>query len=82
MYPAAEVLDGALIAFGQARCLLESDEPAEALAAGQRTLAQLPAEHRTDVLLQAARALGQQAADRDPAEPGLAAYREALQQPG
>ncbi len=79
MYSGYEVLDCALIALGQARCLLESDEPGQALLAGQQTLARLPAEHRTDVVLQVARALGQQAAERDPKLPALAAYREALQ---
>jgi transcriptional regulator with XRE-family HTH domain/tetratricopeptide (TPR) repeat protein len=78
MYASSEVLDCALIALGQARCLLESDEPGQALAAGQRTVSQLPAEHRTDVLLQVARVLGQLAAERDPALAGLAGYREAL----
>jgi transcriptional regulator with XRE-family HTH domain len=79
MYSGYEVLDCALIALGQARCLLESDEPGQALLAGQQTLARLPPEHRTDVVLQVARALGQQAAERDPKLPALAAYRETLQ---
>jgi hypothetical protein len=78
LYATSEVLDGALIALGQARCLLESDEPGLALAAGQRILSQLPAEHRTEVVLQVARALGHQAAGRDPALAALAGYREAL----
>jgi len=78
LYASAEVLDCALVAFGQARCLLESDEPGQALAVGGDILAGLPAEHRTDVVLQVARALGQDAAARDPRLPALACYREAV----
>ncbi len=49
LYAATEVLDCALVAFGQASCLLQADEPDEALAVGRDILAGLPAEHRTDV---------------------------------
>lgn len=79
LYASAEVLDCALVAFGQARCLLESDEPGQALAVGRDILAGLPAEHRTDVVLQVARTLGQDVAARDLRLPALAGYREAVQ---
>jgi len=79
LYAATEVLDCALVAFGQARCLLQADEPDEALSVGRDILAGLPAEHRTDVIIQVARRLGQDAAVRDSRLPSLACYREALQ---
>jgi hypothetical protein len=78
LYSPAEVLDGALVNLGQARCLLESDEPAQALALGRDTLVGLPPEHRTDVIQQVARHLGKAAADRDQCLPGLAEFRETL----
>jgi hypothetical protein len=78
LYSPAEVLDGALVTLGQAHCLLESDEPGQALALGRDTLTGLPPEHRADVIQQVARHLGQAAADRDQCLPGLAEFREAL----
>jgi tetratricopeptide (TPR) repeat protein len=78
LYPAAEVLDCALVAFGQARCLLESAEPGHALALGRDTVLGLPPEHRTDVILQVARQLGQAAGDRAGCRGVLAEYRDAL----
>ena len=78
LYPAAELLDRALVTLGQARCLLESDEPAHALALARDTVLGLPPEHRTEVVQQAARHLGQAAAERHPSLPQLAEYREAL----
>jgi hypothetical protein len=81
LYSPAEVLDGALVALGQARCLLESDEPGQALALGRDTMTGLPSEHRTDVIQQVARNLGQAAANRDPGLPGLTEFREAVNRP-
>jgi tetratricopeptide (TPR) repeat protein len=78
LYPAAELLDRALVTLGQARCLLESDEPGQALALARDTVLGLPPEHRTEVVQQAARHLGQAAAERHPSLPQLAEYREAL----
>jgi len=78
LYPAAEVLDAALVALGHARCLLEADEPGPALALGRDTVLGLPPEHRTDVILQVARQLGQAAAERYPYLPAVAEYRDAL----
>ena len=79
LYPATEVLDCALIALGQARCLLESDEPEQALLLGRDTMLALPPEHRTEVVAQVARSVGQEAAARYPLLPALADYRDALQ---
>jgi tetratricopeptide (TPR) repeat protein len=78
LYPSTEVLDRALVAFGQARCLLAADEPDQALALGRDVLTGLPAEHRTAVIGQVARSFGRDAALRDGRLPALAGYREAL----
>ena len=79
LYPGTEVLDCALVALGQARCLLESDEPEQALLLGRETVLALPPEHRTEVLAQVARSVGREAAALYPQLPALAGYREALQ---
>jgi transcriptional regulator with XRE-family HTH domain len=79
LYPATEVLDCALITLGQARCLLESDEPEQALLLGRDTMLALPPEHRTEVVAHVARSVGQEAAARYPQLPALADYRDALQ---
>jgi hypothetical protein len=46
LYPAQEFLDSSLIAMGQAHCLLERDEPVQALRLSQDTLLGLAREHR------------------------------------
>jgi tetratricopeptide (TPR) repeat protein len=78
LYPASEILDCALVVLGQASCLLESDEPAQALALARDTVLGLPPEHRTEVVQQVARSLGQAASLRYPCLPALAEYRDAL----
>jgi transcriptional regulator with XRE-family HTH domain/tetratricopeptide (TPR) repeat protein len=78
LYPAAEMLDCALVTLGHARCLLESGEPAQALALARDTVLGLPPEQRVDVVQQVARSLGQAAALRYPCLPALAEYRDAL----
>jgi len=78
LYPRAEVLDCALVAFGQARCLLAADEPGQALEIGREVLTALPAEHRTEVIMQVARSFGRDVVRRDSRLPALAGYREAL----
>jgi tetratricopeptide (TPR) repeat protein len=80
LYPATEVLDCALVALGQARCLLESDEPVQALTVARDAVLGLPPEHRTDLVQQVARMLGQTATMRHPSLPALSQYREALAQ--
>ncbi len=78
LYASTEVLDRALVAFGQAQCLLAADNPGQALALGRNVLTGLPAEHRTAVIVQVARSFGQDVARRDGRLPALAGYREAL----
>jgi tetratricopeptide (TPR) repeat protein len=78
LYSPAEFLDRALVMFGEARCLAEADEPEQALRLGRDTLVRLPPQHRTEIVLHAARGLGESVAARHVRLPALSAYRDAL----
>ncbi len=78
MYSPAEFLDRALVMFGEARCLAEADEPEQALRLGQDTLLSLPRQQRTEIVVHAARGLGESIAARHPGLPALADYSDAL----
>lgn len=78
LYPAAEVLDATLVVFGQARCLADADEPEQALRLGQGRLLALPAEQRTEIVLQAARDLGRAVSARHPDLLAARDYEQAL----
>jgi len=77
-YSPDEFLDRALIAVGQARCLLEAGEPEQALRLSQDALLGLPREQCPEIVLRAARLLGRSAAARHAGLPALREYREAL----
>jgi tetratricopeptide (TPR) repeat protein len=64
LYPPAEFLDSALVTLGRARCLLEAGEPEQALTLSRDTVARLPREHRPEIVVRMARALGSSAAAR------------------
>jgi tetratricopeptide (TPR) repeat protein len=78
LYPDAELLDRALVTLGQARCLLESGEPAAALALSRDTVLGLPPEHRTAIIRHVARLIGHAASERHPRLGALSEYTEAL----
>jgi tetratricopeptide (TPR) repeat protein len=78
LYAPAEVLDRSLVTLGVARCLLEANEPEEALRLSANTLAGLPREHRAEIVVHAARSLGDSAAGRHGDVPAVREYREAL----
>jgi transcriptional regulator with XRE-family HTH domain/tetratricopeptide (TPR) repeat protein len=78
LYPDAELLDRALVALGQARCLLESGEPTAALGLSRDTVLGLPPEHRTAIIRHVARLIGQAASERHPRLGALSEYTEAL----
>ena len=78
LYRPAEFLDRALVMFGEARCLAEAAEPEQALRLGRDTLISLPRQHRTEIVLLAARGLGEAVAARHVRLPALSDYREAL----
>ncbi len=77
-YSPTEFLDRSLVMLGQARCKLEADEPEEALRVSRNTLLDLPREHRAEIVVQAARALGETVAARHGNVPAVREYREAL----
>jgi tetratricopeptide (TPR) repeat protein len=78
LYSPAEFLDRALVMFGEARCLAEAAEPEQALRLGRDILVRLPRQHRTEIVLHAARRLGESVAARHVRLPALSDYREAL----
>ena len=78
LYAPAEMLDRSLVTLGMARCLLEADEPEEALRLSATTLAGLPREHRAEIVVHTARSLGESVAGRHGNGPAVREYREAL----
>jgi len=77
-YGPGEFLDRTLITLGQARCLLESGEPEQALRLSRDALLSQPREQRPAIVLRAARQLGRAAAARHAMLPAVREYREAL----
>jgi hypothetical protein len=78
MYSRAEVLDRSLIVLGQARCRLEADEPEEALRLSRDTVLGLPRQHRSALVVRAARTLGESVAAEHGDLPAVREYRDAL----
>jgi transcriptional regulator with XRE-family HTH domain len=77
LYSAEEILDRSLTTLGLARCRLEADEPEEALRLSRETLLAVPREHRSEIMVRAARSLGDSVAGRH-GELAVQEYREAL----
>jgi transcriptional regulator with XRE-family HTH domain len=78
LYSTEEVLDRSLTTLGLARCRLEADEPEEALRLSKETLLAVPREHRSEIMVRAARALGDSVAGRHGEVRAVQEYREAL----
>ena len=78
LYSAEEVLDRSLATLGLARCRLAADEPEEALRLGKETLLAAPREHRSEIMVRAARSLGDCVAGRHGEVQAVQEYREAL----
>jgi tetratricopeptide (TPR) repeat protein len=78
MYSPAEILDRSLIMLGQASCLLQAGEPTEALRLGRETVLALPGEHRTGLVVRAARSLGESVAAAHGDLPAVRDYRAVL----
>jgi transcriptional regulator with XRE-family HTH domain len=78
LYSPTEFLDRSLVLLGQARCRLEADEPEEALRISRNTLLDLPPEHRAEIVVHAARGLGEAVAARHGNVAAVREYREAL----
>jgi len=78
LYSAEEVLDRSLATLGLARCHLEADEPEAALRLSRETLFAVPREHRSEIMVRAARSLGDSVAGRHGEGLAVREYREAL----
>ncbi len=77
-YSADEILDRSLATLGLAQCRLEADEPEEALRLSRDTLLGVPREHRSEIMVRAARSLGDSVAGRHGDLGAVREYREAL----
>jgi hypothetical protein len=78
LYSADEILDRSLATLGLAQCRLEAGEPEEALKLSRDTLLGVPREHRSEIMVRAARSLGESVAGRHGEFRALREYREAL----
>ena len=78
LYSAEEILDRSLTTLGLAQCRLEADEPEEALRLSRDTVLGVPREHRSEIMVRAARSLGDSVAGRHGEFPAVREYREAL----
>jgi len=78
LYSADEILDRSLATLGLAQCRLEADEPEEALRLSRDTVLGVPREHRSEIVVRAARSLGDSVAGRHGEFRAVREYREAL----
>lgn len=78
MYSHDEILDRSLVGLGLARCRLEADEPVEALRLSQQTVLGVPREYRSEIMVRAARSLGDSVAGRHGDLHAVREYRDAL----
>jgi transcriptional regulator with XRE-family HTH domain len=78
LYSTDEILDRSLTNLGLAQCRLEADEPEEALRLSRETLLGVPREHRSEIVVRAARSLGESVAGRHGEFRAVREYREAL----
>jgi hypothetical protein len=78
LYSAEEILDRSLATLGLAQCRLEADEPEEALRLSRDTVLGVPREHRSEIMVRAARSLGDSVVGRHGDFPAVREYRDAL----
>jgi transcriptional regulator with XRE-family HTH domain len=78
LYTRDEILDRSLVTLGLARCRLEEDEPEEALRLSREMLLGVPREHRSEIMVRAAKSLGDSVACRHGEVRAIREYREAL----
>jgi transcriptional regulator with XRE-family HTH domain len=78
LYTRDEILDRSLVTLGLARCRLEEDEPEEALRLSREMLLGVPREHRSEIMVRAARSLGDSVACKHGEVRAIREYREAL----
>jgi transcriptional regulator with XRE-family HTH domain len=78
LYTRDEILDRSLVTLGLARCRLEEDEPEEALRLSREMLLGVPREHRSEIMVRAAKSLGDSVACKHGEVRAIREYREAL----
>jgi len=78
LYSADEILDRSLATLGLAQCRLAAGEPEEALRLSRDTVLSVPREHRSEIMVRAARSLGDSVAGRHGEFRAVREYREAL----
>jgi hypothetical protein len=78
LYSPTEILDRSLVMLGLARCRLEAQEPEEALRLSREAVLGVPREHRSEIMVQAARTLGDCVAGRHGEFRAVREYRDAL----
>ncbi|MCW2886028.1 MAG: hypothetical protein QOE54_6880 [Streptosporangiaceae bacterium] len=81
LYTVNDRLDRTLVRLDRAHCRLQAGEPDAALTAGREAILDLPAEHRSDILMHRARQLGAAAAAMHGDMPALRDFRDALAGP-
>jgi hypothetical protein len=81
LYTVNDRLDRTLVRLDRAHCRLQAGDPDAALSAGGEAIQDLPAEHRSDILMHRARQLGTAAAAMHGDMPALRDFREALAGP-
>jgi tetratricopeptide (TPR) repeat protein len=81
LYTVNDRLDRTLVRLDRAHCRLQAGEPDAALSAGREAILDLPAEHRSDILMHRARQLGAAAATMHGDMPELRDFREVLAGP-
>ncbi|MFD0902760.1 XRE family transcriptional regulator [Actinomadura sediminis] len=82
LYEPTDRVDRTLVRLDRATCKLHAGEPEAALAAGQEAILDLPADHRSDILVHRARQIGAAvSAKHGPDTPGLKDFYEALAGP-
>src|SRR5918992_1622076 len=81
LYSAHERIDRTLVRLDRATCKLQIGDPEQALAVGQEAIVDLPAEHRSDMLMHRARQLAAAVAQKHGELPAVREFREVLAGP-
>jgi hypothetical protein len=81
LYSATERVDRTLVRLNRAICRLHAGEPDAALATGREAIAELPPEHRSDILVHRARQLGAAVVAKHGEISAVRDFREALTAP-
>ncbi|MFC4911357.1 XRE family transcriptional regulator [Actinomadura gamaensis] len=81
LYAPTDRVDLTLVRLDRASCKLHAGHPDAALTAAQEAILDLPAEHRSDILVHRARQIGAAVGAKHPGMPALSEFYEALSGP-